>query len=164
MEPQGRRFEINKQNTALYREPKSTDGGQLASARESRDYSRVITEFFLGCIGVADLGTSPPGEPSGNYRGSYPNPNVAEHRLNYWTYATPRGVFSIVERSSRGVDLFFEQQQIGHYRSPVEAAEQVGNGKHAALPCDPENGKTLGVPRAVHEWAFTRKSRHFGKP
>ena len=76
--------------------------------------------------------------------------------MNYWTYTTPEGVFSIVERSSRGVDLYFGQHRVGHYRSPVEAAERVGKGEHPPLPCTPENGKTLRVPLAVHEWAFVR--------
>src|ERR1019366_1924701 len=77
--------------------------------------------------------------------------------LNYWTYTTTEGVFSIVERASRGVDLFFGQHRVGHYRNPVEAAEQVGKGNHPALPCAPEDGKTLGVPLAVHEWMFVRQ-------
>ena len=77
--------------------------------------------------------------------------------MNYWTYTTPEGEFFIVERWSRGVDLFFGQDRLGHYRSPVEAAERVGKGDHPPLRCAPEDGKTLGVPLAVHEWTFVRK-------
>jgi hypothetical protein len=74
--------------------------------------------------------------------------------LNYWTFPTTQGVFSIAERSSRGVDLYFGHQRVGYYRSPVEAAEQVGTGNHPPLPCAPEDGKSLGVPSAVHKWNF----------
>lgn len=81
---------------------------------------------------------------------------VNEATLNYWTFPTKAGVFSIVERSSRGVDLYFGPGRIGHYRSPVEAAEIAGSGSHPPLPCAPEDGKTLGVPLAVHHWAFAR--------
>jgi hypothetical protein len=76
--------------------------------------------------------------------------------LNYWTYATSAGDFSIVERHSRGVDLYFGQAFIGHYRNPVTAAEQAASGKHPALSCAPENGKSLGVPSGVHNWTFVR--------
>ena len=77
--------------------------------------------------------------------------------MSYWTFATSQGAFSIVERASRGVDLFFGQQRIAYYRSPVEAAEEAGKGNHPTLPCAPEDGKTLGVPLAVHEWIFVRQ-------
>ena len=76
--------------------------------------------------------------------------------MNYWTYATSAGVFSIVERTSRGVDLYFGENLVGHYRSPVQAAEAVGMGNHPELTCAPENGKSLGVPLAAHEWTFVR--------
>jgi hypothetical protein len=88
---------------------------------------------------------------------SYRRAQHLEICLNYWTFATSHGAFSIVERASRGVDLFFDQHRVGHYRNPVEAAEQVGKGNHPALPCAPEDGKTLGVPLAVHEWTFVRQ-------
>jgi hypothetical protein len=78
--------------------------------------------------------------------------------LSYWTFATSRGAFTIVERSSRGVDLFFGQQRLALYGSPVEAAEVVAKGAHPELPCAPETGQTLGVPQAVHEWTFVRCS------
>jgi hypothetical protein len=74
--------------------------------------------------------------------------------LNYWTYATTAGVFSIVERSSRGVDLFFGQNHIGHYSNPLLAAEELAKGNHPALACAPEDGKSLCVPSAVHDWQF----------
>ena len=76
--------------------------------------------------------------------------------LNYWTYATSEGDFSIVERHSRGVDLYFGQTFVGHYRNPVAAAENVGSGNHPALACAPADGKSLGVPPAVHNWTFVR--------
>ena len=74
--------------------------------------------------------------------------------MNYWMHATRKGVFSIVERSSRGVDLYFGQGLVGHYRNPVQAAEEVANGNHPALTCAPDDGKSLGVPPAVHDWTF----------
>jgi hypothetical protein len=74
--------------------------------------------------------------------------------LNYWTYATSAGVFSIVERSSRGVDLYFGQNHLGHYSNPLLAAEELAKGNHPALPCAPEDGQSLGVPPAVHNWLF----------
>jgi hypothetical protein len=77
--------------------------------------------------------------------------------LNYWTYQTNAGVFSIIERTSRGVDLYFEQIHLGHYRSPVDAAEQAGRGDHPPLECAPDDGKSLKLPTAVHEWKFMRK-------
>ena len=73
---------------------------------------------------------------------------------NYWTYATAAGVFSIVERSSRGVDLFFDQNHMGHYANPLLAAEELAKGNNPPLPCAPEDGRSLGVPAAVHEWLF----------
>ncbi len=73
--------------------------------------------------------------------------------MRYWTHATDKGVFSIVERSSKGVDAYFGKAQIGHYRSPSEAAEALGRGDHSALACTPEDGKSLGVPE-VHAWTF----------
>jgi hypothetical protein len=76
--------------------------------------------------------------------------------VNYWTYTTSKGAFSIVERSSRGVDVYFGQDFVAHYRSPVDAAEQIAGGTHPPLPCAPENGQSLGVPAAVHEWTFMR--------
>jgi hypothetical protein len=76
--------------------------------------------------------------------------------MNYWTYATREGVFSIVERSSRGVDLYFGQNLVGHFRSPVAAAEELAKGNHAALSCAPDDGQTLNVPPAVHDWMFVR--------
>lgn len=79
--------------------------------------------------------------------------------MNYWTYATREGAFSIVERSSRGVDVYFGQSLVGHFRSPVEAAEAVGNGNHQALSCVPDNGKSLGVPTAVHDWTFVHANK-----
>jgi hypothetical protein len=77
--------------------------------------------------------------------------------LNYWKFATSAGIFTIVERSSRGVDVYFGQDRIGHYRSPVQAAEEVANGSHPILPCAPDDGKSLGVPVAVHNWTFVRE-------
>ena len=79
--------------------------------------------------------------------------------MNYWTYQTTAGVFSIIERTSRGVDLYFGETHIGYYSSPVEAAEQVGRGEHPPLGCAPDNGKSLGLPIAVHEWKFIRNPR-----
>jgi len=76
--------------------------------------------------------------------------------LNYWTYSSSQGQFSIVERSSRGVDVYFGQILIGHYRSPVEAAEQIASGNHPPLACAPDDGVSLGVPAAVHHWEFVR--------
>lgn len=78
--------------------------------------------------------------------------------MSYWTFRTAKGVFSVVERSSRGVDVYFGETVLGHYRSPVEAAEQVAQGKHHALPCAPDDGKTLEVPSAIHEWEFVRQT------
>jgi hypothetical protein len=80
-----------------------------------------------------------------------------ENPLSYWTFATSQGEFSIVERTSRGVDLFFGKQHVGFYRSAVEAAERLAAGDHPVLPCAPENGETLSVPLAVHNWKFNRK-------
>jgi hypothetical protein len=53
--------------------------------------------------------------------------------LNYWTYATSAGDFSIVERHSRGVDLYFGRSFIAHYSNPVAAAEDAASGKHPAF-------------------------------
>jgi hypothetical protein len=77
--------------------------------------------------------------------------------MSYWTFTTPKGMFSIVERTSRGVDLFFDSQPLGYYRDPVQAAEEVGSGVHKPLPCAPDTGKSLGVPMAVYEWTYVRR-------
>ena len=76
--------------------------------------------------------------------------------MNYWTYATSAGDFSIIERGSRGVDLYFGQSFLGHYRNAMTAAEEVGSGEHPMLPCAPETGKSLRVPASVHNWNFMR--------
>lgn len=76
--------------------------------------------------------------------------------MNYWKFDTSKGSFSIVERSSRGVDVYFDQNLLSHYRNPVQAAEKIGSGDHPELACAPDNGKSLGVPSAVHEWKFIR--------
>lgn len=58
----------------------------------------------------------------------------------------PAGDFSIVERHSRGVDLYFGRSAIGHYRNPVMVAEEVGSGSHSALWCEPNRqivGRTV---------------------
>jgi hypothetical protein len=74
--------------------------------------------------------------------------------LSHWTFLTPKGLFAIAERTSKGVDVFFDNDYLGHYTSPVEAAEAVASGDHPALLCAPDDGKSLGVPPAVHEWTF----------
>lgn len=76
--------------------------------------------------------------------------------MNYWTYATSAGGFSIVERSSRGVDLYFGEAFLGHYRNPMTAAEEVGSGNHPIISCAPENGKSLRVPSNLQAWKFAR--------
>jgi hypothetical protein len=81
---------------------------------------------------------------------------LPESDLNYWKYDTPKGVFSIVERASRGVDAYFGQILVAHYASPVQAAEEISGGRHHQLACAPDDGKSLGVPGAVHEWTFVR--------
>ena len=75
--------------------------------------------------------------------------------MSYWMHVTNKGTFSIVELPSKGVDAYFGQALIGHYRSPVQAAEAVGNGDHAGLPCAPEDGRSLGVPN-VCAWTFVK--------
>jgi hypothetical protein len=81
---------------------------------------------------------------------------IAKSLMNYWTYVTSAGDFSIVERSSRGVDLYFGEAFLGHYRNPVSAAEEVGSGSHPIISCAPENGKSLRVPSNLHDWKFAR--------
>jgi hypothetical protein len=76
--------------------------------------------------------------------------------VSYWTHVTDKGVFSIVERPSLGVDAYFGKAQIGHYPSPALAAEALRNGDHAELPCAPEDGRSLGVPE-VHAWTFVNE-------
>jgi hypothetical protein len=79
-----------------------------------------------------------------------------KHLLNCWTYVTPKGDFTIVERHSRGVDFYFAGSFVAHYRNPVMAAEEIGSGNHPTLSCAPETGKSLAVPHAVHDWVFVR--------
>ena len=74
--------------------------------------------------------------------------------MSHWTFLSQKGIFSIAERTSKGVDVFFDNHRIGHFASPVEAAEAVASGNHPALPCAPDDGKSLGVPPAVHDWTF----------
>jgi len=81
---------------------------------------------------------------------------IAKSLMNYWTYATSAGDFSIVERNSRGVDLYFGESFLGHYRNPMAAAEDVGSGSHPTISCAPENGKSLRVPSNLHDWKFKR--------
>ena len=81
---------------------------------------------------------------------------IANALMNYWTYATSAGDFSIVERNSRGVDLYFGEAFLGHYRNPMTAAEEVGSGSHPIISCAPENGKSLRVPSSLQDWKFRR--------
>ncbi|MGZ5927447.1 MAG: hypothetical protein ACXWLJ_12285 [Rhizomicrobium sp.] len=81
---------------------------------------------------------------------------IAKSFMNYWTYATSVGDFAIVERNSRGVDLYFGESFLGHYRNPMAAAEDVGSGSHPTISCAPENGKSLRVPSNLHDWKFLR--------
>jgi len=74
--------------------------------------------------------------------------------LGHWTFLTPKGIFVVAECASKGVDVFFDRDYVGHYKSPVEAAQAVASGNHPALLCAPEDGKSLGVPPAVHDWTF----------
>ena len=76
--------------------------------------------------------------------------------MSYWTHVTNKGIFSIVERPSKGVDVYFGQTLIGHYLSPLKAAEAVGSGDHAGLPCAPDDGRSLSVPN-VHAWTFVKE-------
>ena len=73
----------------------------------------------------------------------------------YWAYVTSKGIFSIVERRSRGVDAYFGQTLIGQYRTPLQAADAVGKGEHAGLSCAPDDGRSLGVPN-VQSWTFVK--------
>ena len=79
---------------------------------------------------------------------------LEEDILGHWTFLTPKGIFVVAECASKGVDVFFDRDYIGHYKSPVEAAQAVASGNHPALLCAPEDGKSLGVPPAVHDWTF----------
>ena len=76
--------------------------------------------------------------------------------MNYWKFETSKVIFSIVERTSRGVDAYFGKNLLTQYRSPVVAAEEISAGNHPELVCSPDDGKTLGVPSAVREWTFVR--------
>jgi hypothetical protein len=46
----------------------------------------------------------------------------------YWLFKSARGEFSIIERSSKGVDAVFWGHPIGHFANPAEAATAVGSG------------------------------------
>jgi hypothetical protein len=35
--------------------------------------------------------------------------------LSHWTFLTPTGIFAIAERTSKGVDVFFDNNYVGHY-------------------------------------------------
>jgi hypothetical protein len=74
--------------------------------------------------------------------------------MAYWRYDTSKGAFIIAERSTKGVDLYFGESVIGHYSTPRDAAIAAGNGDHFALPCAPDDGKSLGVPPAASAWKF----------
>jgi hypothetical protein len=74
--------------------------------------------------------------------------------MAFWRYDTSEGVFTIVERSTKGADLYFGPNVVGRYLTPRDAAVAAGNGDHAALPCAPEDGKSLGVSAVASEWTF----------
>jgi hypothetical protein len=38
----------------------------------------------------------------------------------------------------------------------ITARLKLGRGDHPPLACTPNDGKTLGLPVAVHEWKFVR--------
>ena len=79
--------------------------------------------------------------------------------MSYWTYPTKCGAFYIVELISLGVDLYFEENRIGHYGNAIHAANDTGGGHHPTLSCAPEDGESLGVPREVSKWTFVSRSR-----
>jgi hypothetical protein len=77
-----------------------------------------------------------------------------QHFLARWLFKSNKGTFSIVERSAKGVDLFFDHTVVGQYVNPKDAAEHAGTGSHYPLPCAPDDGKSLGVPTDVSRWDF----------
>jgi hypothetical protein len=81
-----------------------------------------------------------------------------EDILGHWTFLTPKVIFVIAECTSKGVYVFCDNY-IGHYKSSVEAAEAVASGNDPALLCAPEDGKSLGIPPAVHPKASIGRKR-----
>jgi hypothetical protein len=73
--------------------------------------------------------------------------------LIYWTCETPAGVFSIVEPSSRGADLFFGQDCVGHYGNAALAAEELAKGNHPALSWSPQKQQSV-IPK---DWARLKR-------
>jgi hypothetical protein len=71
-----------------------------------------------------------------------------------WLFKSDKGTFSIIERTTKGVDLFFDNAVVAQYASPKDAAESVGSGAHPPLSCAPDDGKVLGVPADVSRWQF----------
>ena len=72
---------------------------------------------------------------------------IANAFMNYWTYATSAGDFSIVERSSRGVDLYFGEV----FPRPLSQSDDGGRGGRKRYPSDHFvcAGKRQVIARAV---------------
>lgn len=77
--------------------------------------------------------------------------------MSYWSFRTRAGNFAIVELARGGVDLYFNDLNLGHYRSAMMAADDAGGGHHPTLSCYPDDGESLGVSRDISEWVYVRR-------
>jgi hypothetical protein len=76
--------------------------------------------------------------------------------MSYWLFKSPRGEFSIVERSSRGVDAYFCGHNIGHFANPISAARAIGAGSYEMPEMLADAGPPQDVPADVSDWFYVQ--------
>lgn len=71
--------------------------------------------------------------------------------MNY-TFQTPIGAFHIRHNHRTGrFHAFFEDEDLGGYATPAEAAEDLAGG-HTFFPSSGIDPSTLGIPADLSDW------------
>ncbi|MCW3583959.1 hypothetical protein [Burkholderia cenocepacia] len=71
--------------------------------------------------------------------------------MTFW-YKTKRGTFYIAPRAGRW-HIIYDDDSLGSYASPQQAAEELAGGYSAWPHFDPS---TLGIPDDISEWNVSR--------
>jgi hypothetical protein len=70
----------------------------------------------------------------------------------HFYYKTPKGTVSIVQRSGRW-HVMFQDESLGSYISPHQAADDVGGG-HTFTPRSGIDLGSLNIPRDLDDWDY----------
>lgn len=71
----------------------------------------------------------------------------------YYKFATRVGVFTIRLKAGRWV-VFFEDEDLGGYKTPQQAVDDLAGGHTASASCGDTSG--LGVPSDIGDWHLVR--------